>query len=168
MYLIDPNKKQYKANLHCHSTMTDGRLTPAQLKEAYRNNGYSILAITDHDYPVDHSAMTEKDFLVLTGYESIVYEEIPEDELGLYLPMIHINLIAKDPHNLTMVDFDSGYCFYIPEELRPSIPMAPNQRKREYSIDYINEFVQKAKDSGFLVAYNHPSYNTEPFDTILA
>lgn len=168
MYLIDPNKKQFKANLHSHSTLTDGKLTPQQMKNAYKEKGYSILAITDHDYPVDHSAMTESDFLLLTGYESIVYEDIPEDQLGLFLPMIHMNLIAKDPHNLTMVDFDPGYCFYIPENIRPSIPLAPNQRLREYSIDYINEFVRKARNSGFLVAYNHPSYNTEPFETLLA
>ena len=28
MYLIDPGKKQFKANLHCHSTHSDGKLTP--------------------------------------------------------------------------------------------------------------------------------------------
>ena len=63
MDLISPAKKQYKANLHSHSTMSDGRLTPQQLKDAYKARGYSILAITDHDYPVDHSDLSEKDFL---------------------------------------------------------------------------------------------------------
>ena len=33
MYLISPHKKQYKANLHCHSTSSDGRKTPEELKE---------------------------------------------------------------------------------------------------------------------------------------
>ncbi len=168
MYLIDPGKKQYKANLHSHSTMSDGRLTPQQMKEAYRSHGYSILAITDHDYPVDHSDMTEQDFLMITGYESIAYEEVAEDPLGLFLPMIHMNLFAKSPHNITMVDFDPGYCFFIPEDVRPSIPLAPEQRSREYSLSYINDFVRKAREAGFLVSYNHPSYNTEPFETIMA
>ena len=39
MYLISPHKKQYKANLHCHSVHSDGSLTPEQLKEAYRLSG---------------------------------------------------------------------------------------------------------------------------------
>ena len=25
IYLISPDKKQYKANLHCHSTLSDGK-----------------------------------------------------------------------------------------------------------------------------------------------
>lgn len=28
MYFISPHKKQFKANLHCHSTYSDGKLTP--------------------------------------------------------------------------------------------------------------------------------------------
>jgi len=112
MYLISPQKKQYKANLHCHSTMSDGTLTPEQLKGLYKKAGYSILAITDHDHPVDHSAMTEPDFLMITGYESIIYPRIKKDWVGLYLPMIHMNLFAKDPHNLAMINYDQRYCFY--------------------------------------------------------
>ena len=168
MDLISPAKKQYKANLHSHSTMSDGRLTPQQLKDAYKARGYSILAITDHDYPVDHSDLSEKDFLLITGYESIAYERIREDWTGLFIPMIHMNLFARNPHNLTMIDFDPLYCFYIPEDVLPSIPLAPDQKSREYSVSNINSFVRKAREAGFLVAYNHPSYNTEPFETLLA
>ena len=62
MYLISPDKKQYKANLHCHSTISDGNLTPEQLKEAYKGQGYSVLCITDHEIPADHSHLTDKDF----------------------------------------------------------------------------------------------------------
>lgn len=47
MYLISPDKKQYKANLHCHSTISDGKKTPEELKEMYKRHGYSILAITE-------------------------------------------------------------------------------------------------------------------------
>ena len=34
-YLISPHKAQYKANLHCHSTLSDGCLTPEVLKNLY-------------------------------------------------------------------------------------------------------------------------------------
>ena len=36
MYLISPLKKQYKANLHSHSTISDGKKTPEELKELYK------------------------------------------------------------------------------------------------------------------------------------
>ena len=69
---ISKDQPQYKANLHCHSTLSDGKLTPEQLKNAYKDKGYSVLAITDHEYPYDHSDMNEKDFLMLTGYEAYI------------------------------------------------------------------------------------------------
>lgn len=40
---------RYKANLHTHTTVSDGTATPGQMIRTYKNKGYSILAITDHD-----------------------------------------------------------------------------------------------------------------------
>ena len=48
-YLINPNKTQYKANLHCHTNLSDGHWTPEQVKEEYKKRGYSVVAITDHE-----------------------------------------------------------------------------------------------------------------------
>ena len=42
--------KFYKANLHAHSTQSDGRQTPEELKARYKENGYSIFALSDHDF----------------------------------------------------------------------------------------------------------------------
>ena len=39
MYLIDPKKKQFKANFHSHSTHSDGALTPEEMKAAYKAHG---------------------------------------------------------------------------------------------------------------------------------
>ena len=61
-YLISPEKKQYKANLHCHSVLSDGKKTPEELKEMYKARGYSILAITDHERPREHQALSGKDY----------------------------------------------------------------------------------------------------------
>ena len=72
IYLINPNKKQYKANLHCHSALSDGKKTPLELKEMYKSNGYSVLSITDHERPYCHKDLTDKDFIMLTGYEAYI------------------------------------------------------------------------------------------------
>jgi hypothetical protein len=39
----------HKANFHTHTTESDGRLSPQQTIDEYRQRGYGVLAITDHD-----------------------------------------------------------------------------------------------------------------------
>ena len=72
MDFISPGAPQYKANLHSHSNLSDGRLTPEELIRAYREAGYSILAITDHEASYDHTAASGPDFLMVTGYEAYI------------------------------------------------------------------------------------------------
>ena len=44
--LLTPSMGYYRANLHCHSTVSDGKKTPEELKEFYRSHGYSAVAFT--------------------------------------------------------------------------------------------------------------------------
>ncbi len=48
MKLFSDSQPFYKANFHCHSTNSDGRLDPASVVTFYQNAGYDILSITDH------------------------------------------------------------------------------------------------------------------------
>lgn len=43
----------YKGNLHCHTTVSDGSLTPEEVVTLYKSNGYSFLAISDHNIYTD-------------------------------------------------------------------------------------------------------------------
>lgn len=61
--------KWYKANLHTHTTTSDGQATPAQQVENYRNAGYGVLALTDHHKTNDVRPLTCKRMLVLSGME---------------------------------------------------------------------------------------------------
>ena len=45
--------------------MSDGLLTPKELKERYKEKGFSILAYTDHELLVDHSDLDDEEFLTL-------------------------------------------------------------------------------------------------------
>lgn len=38
----------YKVGLHIHTTLSDGRKTPEEMAEIYKNAGYDAVAITDH------------------------------------------------------------------------------------------------------------------------
>ena len=64
-YLLPENGKFYKANLHCHTTVSDGRLAPEQVKEAYMAEGYSVIAYTDHDVMIPHPELCDENFLAL-------------------------------------------------------------------------------------------------------
>ena len=69
MELFDPAKPFFKGNLHCHSTLSDGLLTPEEVKAAYREMGYDFLAITDHRVMGEETHM-EGCLLVLSGIEA--------------------------------------------------------------------------------------------------
>lgn len=48
MYTDIFGKKRYKINLHTHTTLSDGKRTPAEVARIYRENGYDAIAFTDH------------------------------------------------------------------------------------------------------------------------
>ena len=68
-YLLPETGNFYKANLHCHTNCSDGKLSPKEVKELYKANGYSVVAYTDHNIMVDHSDLDDDGFLALSGYE---------------------------------------------------------------------------------------------------
>ena len=98
-YLLPSVGFFYKANLHAHSTVSDGKFTPVQLKELYKAQGYSVLALTDHELLVDHSDLDDEDFLTLTSMEYAFVEK--QDYFSSRT--IELNLFAKDQHNTTHV-----------------------------------------------------------------
>ncbi|MBN1943634.1 MAG: CehA/McbA family metallohydrolase [Phycisphaerae bacterium] len=61
--------KWYKANLHTHTTVSDGKLTPAERVEQYRKAGYHVLAMTDHHVTQDVRGLSSKTMLVVSGIE---------------------------------------------------------------------------------------------------
>lgn len=46
-FLLPENGQFYKANLHCHSIVSDGKRTPEEIKQIYMEKGYAIVAYTD-------------------------------------------------------------------------------------------------------------------------
>lgn len=49
MILWDANRKLLKGNLHLHTTFSDGRKTPDEAMDIYRNAGYDFIAVSDHN-----------------------------------------------------------------------------------------------------------------------
>lgn len=89
IYLLPEKGNLYKANLHCHSTVSDGRFTPEELKNMYKAKGYHAIAFTDHRACVPHPELTDESFVALTGIENA---------FGIKKSTsVHICGIARDP-----------------------------------------------------------------------
>jgi hypothetical protein len=65
----------YRGNLHTHSTLSDGILSPAEVCRRYQAEGYDFIALTDHmigiyDYPIADTLSFRTDtFTTLLGAE---------------------------------------------------------------------------------------------------
>lgn len=68
MKIFANDKPFFKGNLHCHTTVSDGKLTPEECKAFYRSRGYDFLAITDHRRLSEPTHM-EDGMLLLSGME---------------------------------------------------------------------------------------------------
>ena len=94
-YLLPKEGQFYKANLHCHTVLSDGKKTPEQVKELYKSLGYSIVAFTDHDIFIPHPELNDDTFLALHGFEAEINENKPLD--WREVKCCHICFIALDP-----------------------------------------------------------------------
>lgn len=94
------NTPLFRADLHCHSTCSDGSLTPKQLLELSLQKGLQALSITDHDtLEAYQEALPEAKRLgirLLPGVEfSCVHRDLS----------IHILAYSFDPFHPLLVDF---------------------------------------------------------------
>lgn len=160
-----PDKKAYKANLHTHSTLSDGNLKPEELAALYHARGYSILAITDHEFFFNHSDLNRDDFLLLTAYEL----QIVDGSIQPRKPdqrCCHLCIISKDPDHFRQVYFNpQSYDLLrlckIPEIIPGIRYIGKCPSVKEYSREVISDVVKTCVENDMLVAFNHPSWSLE-------
>lgn len=123
----------WRGNLHCHTTESDGKVTPEEACRRYQEAGYDFLVVTDHyrdkfDYPItDTSPFRNESFSTLIGTE--LHTQHPEQA----------TLSGTDWHILAVgVPFDFE---------APSIK------------ESISSLTQRCLDTGAFVALAHPHYN---------
>lgn len=61
-----------KAQLHCHTTNSDGRFAPRELLERYRVAGYTFVVFTDHERVTTCEDLNDGTFAALPGVETTV------------------------------------------------------------------------------------------------
>jgi hypothetical protein len=140
--LLRKNGTWYKANLHCHTTVSDGAMTPQQVKDWYKAHGYSIVSITDHSKYVWHRELEDPDFLPVAGVEA-AFTCLDPNNPPLKYKLCHINFWAKDPNAAE----------YIPEE-------------HTYDVGVINRYIAAMKKRGFLCGLNHPGWSLQSTEEV--
>lgn len=167
-YLLSENKNSYKANLHCHTNLSDARLSPDEVKKAYMEHGYSIVAYTDHDIMIDHSDLNEEGFLALRGFEMEITDDKPVDILG-GRKTCHACFIALDKDNLIQPMWsgvDEKYFYGNAKKHADKVKFDKNEPeyKRIYTVEAVSDMLKRGREKGFFVTYNHPIWSGENFE----
>ena len=167
--LLPTSSNWYRANLHCHTTVSDGHWSPKRIKEEYIRAGYSIVAFSDHNVLVPHADLTDEKFVALTATElDVTTPDIPTDERPeffetaragkgwRYLPTHHINLFAKRPDPGPMPFRDTLWavqhnCYAGPESERDV--------RSVWNVENVQRIIDEANEAGFFVQYNHPNWS---------
>ncbi len=171
-YLLPENGNSYKANLHCHTKVSDGLNTPEEMRDFYKAHGYSVLAITDHELLVDHSDINQPDFLALTGYEYAFSEQFynpynanrtgfTAEGLRTYchIHTLEFNLFPRDPHNVTHICFNPKWVIHGERWRCDTVKSVGNSERRDLALENVQEFIDTARANGFIVSLNHPHHS---------
>lgn len=156
-YLLPKTGLDFKANLHCHTVVSDGALTPEEVKRLYAEQGYAVVAFTDHDVLIDQSHLSDEKFLALNGYEL----HVPADPVSGQT--CHMNFIAKDPGNLEMVCHAPCYLWGNCAGYADQIKFSRDDYVRERTHAGISDMMRRGRDAGFFVIYNHPTWSQESY-----
>ena len=159
--LLDEKLGYKKANMHCHSTCSDGKLTPEEIKTEYMKRGYSIVAFTDHEHVIDQSHLTDENFLALVGCE-VSIKEIPTQSTRTNhkMKVCHLNFFALNPRDPITPCYNSVSDHFVTEDAKGRFT-PDGEYKRIYTHKGISEMIERAHSMGYLVSYNHPSWSLE-------
>lgn len=152
---------QFKADLHRHTTLSDGQQTPEEVKTYYRENGYDIVAFTDHTNYYVHNDLTDDTFLALNGVETDtvwVARDAHEGESATnhvcwvaLTPDISEETVWKCFPNVDPDQENDGFC----------------KTNREFTPENVSRLMKLGHDTGFFVTYNHPLWSHEMEDEYL-
>lgn len=160
-YLLPNGNRFYKANLHVHTTVSDGDMTPEEIKRLYLEKGYSVVAFTDHEIMVPHVELTDENFVALTATEISTNNRFDCD--FCFAKTYHLNIYSPNEKQNCFAGFDKKHMW-----LNHSFDYITNEQEnrscdRAYSVECMNEIIQKANEDGCLVSYNHPVWSLQDY-----
>jgi len=148
-YLLPEKGTFYKANLHTHSTVSDGCYTPEEIKKIYKENGYSVISYTDHNTLVSHDYLNDENFLTMPGVEIDINDE-NKDITG---KTCHLCFVALSPEINSHPLWEEGM----------TVDKSTASLKMSYTPECISDIMKTGKEKGFFTTYNHPQASLEEY-----
>ena len=153
--LIPERGKFYKVNFHCHTNISDGQMSPAEVKDWYKSHGYSAVCFTDHEVLIGQEELCDKDFVALHGYEVAIKQDITRPT-SFFMPVYHLNLVAERQDIRLMPRYYAS---------NPSMPGDSRRWAQEkgvwdpadtidathYDKEWISDYLEAVSAAGFLV-----------------
>ena len=130
-YTLSREGNFYKGNLHTHTVVSDGELTPEDTVERYRKNGYHFLALSDHCHYGYYPELETENFLNIPSMEV---------QTSNGATWVHHLLVFGDP---AVTKIKNHTLF-------------PDRDHAELTIQ---QLIDKMKATGNLVMYNHPYWS---------
>ncbi|MEU8226445.1 CehA/McbA family metallohydrolase [Kribbella sp. NPDC048915] len=92
--IFDLPGRFWRGNLHTHTNLSDGALSPAETVQVYRDAGYDFVAITDHFRPEYGYPMTDTRDLRTDDFSTLIGAELhaPRTEAGQQWHIIAVGL----------------------------------------------------------------------------
>ena len=161
-YLIPKTGKFYKANMHAHTVISDGKQTPEEVKEAYLAKGYSIVAFTDHEIMMPHYDLRDESFLPITAYELQLRDWNRQPNC---IKLYHMNLYSPDPERYLSKTYCKKAAWWgnIVNHFTDEMAAA-GLEDRGYSKEFAQWVIDTATAEGMLVSYNHPVWSLQNHD----
>lgn len=146
-----PSQSQfYKGNLHSHTTVSDGCLSPKEAAAMFRARGYHFVCLSEHDRYTDwRDTLNCEDFLILPGLEASACLLKEEDD-PLPLKVHHLNGIL----GTKAMEQDAEEAFSHGELLPPPIHYGNWD-----GLAAAQGVVDTLHRHGLFVTYNHPIWS---------
>lgn len=160
-YLLPKEGKFYKACLHTHTNVSDGELSPEEIKKVYQEHGYSIVAYTDHEIMVPHTDLIDENFIAITGTEISINQKRDCD--FMFTKCYHLNFYSKDPNKSVYSSFDKSVLWLKHVDDFIDLKQWEIQYDRVYSVECINEMIKMANEEGCFVSLNHPVWSLQDY-----
>ena len=148
--------RQYKGNLHSHTTNSDGHLTPEESVALFRAHGYHFLCLSEHDRYTDlREPFNTEDFLILPGLEASA--ALIDNETDRHRTKVHhMNGIL----GTEVMQRQARQRFSHGEFLPPPVAVGSWD-----GLAMAQQVCDTLRDHGCLVTYNHPIWSrVEPQD----
>lgn len=135
---FDKSGKFYRGNIHTHSTLSDGRRSPQDVCQFYKDHGYDFISLTDHFLPEFDHPITNTSFYRTDDFTTILGAELHAGMTSL-----------GEKWHILAVGLPSDFAIPRKDETGP-------------------EIAQRAMAAGAYVAVAHPAWYHLPEEDVIS